>query len=116
MPWLVREALGIAACWGRPLDHEAGDDAVEGGAVVEALLREVREVLHVAGRLVREELQLDLPELGIDDGTRCGLGHGHFLLSRVRSLAVRASEAPSPFCCKGFRGPTFLLTFDAPQP
>jgi hypothetical protein len=59
--------VGIAA-----LDHEAGDDAVEGGPVVEPLLGEVREVLHVAGSLVGEELDLDLAERGLEDGARSG--------------------------------------------
>src|SRR5206468_12719820 len=50
------------------LDHEAGDHSMKGRAVVEPLADEVREVLDVAGGLVREELDLHLAEAGLDDG------------------------------------------------
>src|SRR5688572_22244845 len=59
------------------LDHETGDHAVEGGLVVEALLREVQEVLDVARSLVVQELDLHLAELRGDDGARRGCGHEH---------------------------------------
>jgi len=42
---------------------------VEGAAVVEALARQVEEVLDVARGLVGQELQLDLAELGLDHGS-----------------------------------------------
>ena len=47
-------ASGVAA-----LNHEAGDDAVEDQAVVEALFDQVDEVLDGIGRDVRVQLGLD---------------------------------------------------------
>src|SRR5207237_174701 len=47
------------------LDHEAGDDAVELRAVVEALLREVDEVFHVVRRGVGVEADVDLTGGGV---------------------------------------------------
>ena len=85
-------------------DDEARDHAVKGGAVVEALARQVQEVLHVAGGLVGQELQLHLPELRFDDRTRGrGFGQRRFaakalaLSGELRALgngrAVQASAA-----------------------
>src|SRR5690242_2253719 len=51
-------ALGIAA-----LHHEVRLDPVEGDPVVEALLGQRHEVLHRLGRVLREELDVDLPAL-----------------------------------------------------
>ncbi len=51
------------------LDHEPGDHAVEDGLVVEPRTREAQEVLHVFGRLVGEELDLDLAKRRLDDGS-----------------------------------------------
>ena len=54
------------------LNHEVGDDAVEGDAVVEALTGKLREVLDCFGGVLVEEL--------IQDGALCsvdrGLSHG----------------------------------------
>ena len=47
-------AIGVAA-----LDHKAGDDAVEGEAVVEALTGEVAEIANALGREIGVELKLD---------------------------------------------------------
>src|SRR5450759_4136760 len=63
-------AVLAVACLG----DEARDDAVEHDVVVEALLGEVDEVLRGLGRRVREQVELDVAELG-------GEGRaGHWLL------------------------------------
>ena len=58
---LVAGAAGAGAGRVAALDHEIGDHAVEGGAVVERLaglgaFGQADEVLHGVGRLVGEEL------------------------------------------------------------
>src|SRR5207245_4938103 len=50
-----------------PLDHEARDHAVEDRAVIKLVVHIGQEVLHRDGRLVRVELDPDLPHRGIDD-------------------------------------------------
>src|SRR6185436_16702156 len=72
----IARALGVLRVRVAALDHEARDHAVEGGAVVETLARQVQEVLHVSGGLVGQELDLHLPEFRFDDGAR-GRGFGH---------------------------------------
>src|SRR5262249_41739607 len=73
---VARARTALVLCVGTAaLDHEARDHAVERRAVVEALPREVEEVLHVAGGLVGHELQLDSTELRLDDGVGRGFAH-----------------------------------------
>jgi hypothetical protein len=61
--------LGVGA---PALDDEIGDDAVEGQAIVEAGFDELHEVRHSAGRLLREELQVDVALVGLEEHA----GHG----------------------------------------
>src|SRR5262245_40919982 len=59
------------------LHHEARLDAVKRGAVVEAVLRQLDEVLHGLRRVSREELDRDLSALlERDDGALLRLGAG----------------------------------------
>src|SRR5437870_5184317 len=58
--WRAGDGVRVAS-----LDHEARDDAVELDAVVEALLREVDEVLHVIRRGVGVEADVDLTGGGV---------------------------------------------------
>lgn len=51
------------------LEHEAFDDAVEDDAVVVAVARMRREVLHRLGALVWEQLERDVALGGVDDGS-----------------------------------------------
>src|SRR6185437_6226752 len=58
--------VGVAA-----LDHEAGDDAVERGAVVETLAGEGDEIIDGVGGGVIGEFGLDDALVGGDDGDLC---------------------------------------------
>ena len=60
------------------LDHEVADDAVKNGSVVETAVGIVDEVFHAAGRLVPQQLDLDLPHAGVHHGD---LGRGDELAS-----------------------------------
>jgi len=53
------------------LNHEALDDAVETSPVVKALVRELFEIFHVAGRHVRPEFK--------DHHALAGFNHGNFV-------------------------------------
>ena len=50
------------------LDHEAGDNAVEGGAVVLAGPGQLHEVGNAFGDQVGEEAEAHRAEVGLDDG------------------------------------------------
>ena len=56
----VAGAAGAVALGAAALHHEVRDDAVEAEAVVEALLGQRDEVLDGLGRVLREELEVDL--------------------------------------------------------
>ena len=58
---VVAGAAGAGAGGVAALDHEAGDDAVEDHAVVEASLREEDEAVDVLGGVLGVELRLILP-------------------------------------------------------
>src|SRR6185436_7413918 len=76
--------VGIAS-----LDHESRDHAVEGRAVVEALAREIQEVLDVARCLVIQELDFDLAEARLDDHVGRGwLRHWFPPLELKRSITA----------------------------
>src|SRR5262245_11911044 len=70
---LVELVLELVAGTARPgarrvaaLDHEVRDHAVEDDAVVEAVARELREVLDGLGRIVVEELERDVAVVGVE--------------------------------------------------
>ena len=65
----VARAAGAGARRVAALDHEVGDDAVEDDAVVEAVARELREVLDRLRRVVVEELDRDRAVIRVQ---RCG--------------------------------------------
>src|SRR6185437_7452503 len=72
-----------AAFGAAPLDHELGDDAVEGEVVVVALAREADEVVDGVRRELRIEIHHDRTAIGRDrdpvDLVRVGLRFGHLL-------------------------------------
>src|SRR5687768_4928583 len=68
-------ARGVAT-----LDHEVGDDAMEDGSVVEALLREIDEVLGGDRRLVFEQLHFERAGCRVE--RRGSIGH-RVILSQV---------------------------------
>src|SRR5699024_10502141 len=80
---VVARATGTGAQRVAALDHEAGDDAVEHGLVVErarvlagrvgalvllGALGEADEVVHGLRRMVAEEIDADVTVVGVDDG------------------------------------------------
>ena len=69
------------------LQDEAGDDAVEERAVVEARRREVDEVLHVIRGAVEEEADRHVAALGVEDGQRMGVVVRRRLGRRLSSSA-----------------------------
>src|ERR1043165_1079184 len=67
------DALGaVLAVGAAALDHEVVDHAVEGQLVVEALLRQLDEVLHRVGGGLVEQRDFDVAAGGMEDGG----GHG----------------------------------------
>src|SRR3954466_11517195 len=62
----VAGAAGAGAERAAALDHEVLDHAVEDHAVVEAVARQLAEVLHGLRRGVVEQLDLDRPVVGLD--------------------------------------------------
>src|SRR5581483_5860545 len=66
------------------LDHEVGDDAVEDDAVVEAVARELREVLDRLRRVVGIELDADRAVVRMQRR-----------LAHARSLSASGSIAPA---------------------
>ncbi len=52
------------------LDHEAGNDAVEHGAVVETALHVAEEVLHADGCFFRLQLEFDFTHAGVQQYAR----------------------------------------------
>src|SRR5690606_32428045 len=56
------------------LHHEAGDDAVEDTAVIQAIVGVAQEVLDGDGRLVGPQLDLHYPFIGFHDHHRIGIG------------------------------------------
>ena len=73
----ARADLGVRAT---ALDHEALDDAVERGPIVEFLARQLQEVVDGAWRDVGPELDGHVAVVGVDDGTRGAGGGGGFHL------------------------------------
>ena len=69
----ARALFGVGAA---ALDHEALDDAVERGAVVEFLVGELLEVFDGLGRDVGVEFDGHFAEGGLDDGLFFGSAHG----------------------------------------
>src|SRR5579871_930157 len=78
-------ALGVAT-----LDHEPGDDAVEGRAVVEPLADQAKEVRGGLWDLVLEDLRLDVAEGRVEG--HYGVGHAEGDPSRVKTPWVGSSE------------------------
>lgn len=60
----MRRAIGILAVGIAALNHEAGDDPMKGRALIEALLSQLRKVLHMARRHIMKKSQYDLAQLG----------------------------------------------------
>jgi len=54
----------------RPLDHEAVDDPVEDGVLVEAVVHVRQEILDGDGRFLGEELDLDFSQTRVHDDLR----------------------------------------------
>jgi hypothetical protein len=75
----VSRSAGAGALGAAALDHEVLDDPVEGEAVVEAFARELAEVLDGLGRILVEELDVDLPGGRVQGGA----GHGEVAYSNV---------------------------------
>ena len=73
----ARADLGVGAA---ALNHEALDDAVEGGPIVEFLAGQLEEVVHGTRRDVGPELDGHVAVVGVDDGTRGTGGGGVFHL------------------------------------
>jgi hypothetical protein len=73
------------------LDHEVGDDAVERDPVVEAVLRELHEVVDGLGRVLIEELELDRAVIGVDG---C-LAHRATVAERLAVVSVRREVEPT---------------------
>ena len=70
-PDLVAGTTGTGAAGAAALDHEAGDDPVEGQAVIEAAVGQGDEVVHGVGGLLRVQLpphNLTIFQLDGDDG------------------------------------------------
>ena len=64
----VARAAAAAAAGVTALDHEIGDDAVEGDAVIEIFTGQENEVIYGERGVLREELQKDLPSGRMDAG------------------------------------------------
>ena len=60
------------------LNHEALDNAVKAGAVVETFAGQLEEIFDRAGGDVGPELDGHVTVGGVDDGARCGLRIGGF--------------------------------------
>ena len=68
----VAGAAGPGPLRAAALDHEVANDPVEGQSVVEAVGRQLAEVLHGLGRVLVEQLDRDRAGVGVQGG----LGHG----------------------------------------
>src|SRR5437588_10897459 len=89
----VARTAGAGALGAAALDHEVGDDAVEGEPVVEALARQLAEVAHRARGVLIEQLDLDSAVVG---GQR-GLGHvAAYSVARRRSWRPRSAPPIAP--------------------
>ena len=91
---LVAGIAGAVAARAAALDHEVGDDPVEGEAVVEAVGGELREVLDGLRRILVEELDRDVAFAGLHrrDGHAGGpfVGGGCPAASAVQANLVEA--------------------------
>ena len=99
-------ALGIAA-----LDHEAVNDAVEGQAVVEALIRQLHKIFHGDGGYALVEFQLD--GAVVPDGNLrmaqllAGIGIG----IRGRLASSACAQAQHQYQCEQDADESFLHVF-----
>lgn len=88
-----RRRLGLwVGCGAASLDHEAGDEAVEGAAVVEAGGAEGEEVFGRLGDRLAEELELDVAARGMQLGPRSALRRRIELGEGVHGAGPRADE------------------------
>src|SRR5690606_38195345 len=85
------------------LDHEALDDAVKSGAVVETLGSELLEILHVAGGHVGPELEGEVALGGGDDCELLGVAHGKRGQRRPGLPASQARTGNGPRARNRFR-------------
>ena len=92
--------------WIAALDHEAGDDAMKLGAVVEAFLREIDEVLHMIRRHVGKEADVDLAGARVKLGDFVLVIAHRFLLARrrVRRSGIRGDGLSRRRAAFGLRG------------
>ena len=108
----ARLGVGVAA-----LDHEPGDDSVEGGLIVKALGSKLLKVLDVTGSELRKELEDDAAQIGFEDsnlfsllGSSCARSTGFERLPERKGRKGKEGEKAEAQLCEFHR---FLSEFNS---